>query len=218
MIEIHAAETRGRWYGLASCAEELVATAAAGTRDAVVYAVSRLVPKGAAHRVAEHPVPYATELLGMLADLESGNESRKRFALSAQHVPEGLARILTVAAAIPLGYVTSYGQIAKAAGTEARAVGRVMATNPLYPIVPCHRVVGTDFALVGYGGRRSPSALAAKLARLRSEARGYAAEREVAVSGGTLRVYPVERVVESAERDAVEAARQGRLFPETEDA
>ena len=44
-------------------------------------------------------------------------------------MPESLARILRVAAAVPLGYVTTYGSIAKAAGTEARVVGQVMVAD-----------------------------------------------------------------------------------------
>jgi O6-methylguanine-DNA--protein-cysteine methyltransferase len=67
-----------------------------------------------------------------------------------------------------------------------------MATNPLYPIVPCHRVVGADFSLVGYGGRKNLPALQAKLARLSKEAKGFATEKEVLVNGRRLTVYPVE--------------------------
>jgi O-6-methylguanine DNA methyltransferase len=109
-----------------------------------------------------------------------------------------------------VGYVTSYGDIALAAGTEARAVGRVMATNPLYPIVPCHRVVGSDLSLVGYGGRQDMSALCAKLDRLRREARGHTAQ--AVAPGESLRVYPVEWAIAKALRDGVDAARQLTLF------
>ncbi|MCH8814793.1 MAG: MGMT family protein [Chloroflexi bacterium] len=55
---------------------------------------------------------------------------------------------------IPIGQTRSYGEIAELAGSPraARAVGRVMATNPLPFIVPCHRVIGSDGTLHGYGG------------------------------------------------------------------
>jgi len=48
----------------------------------------------------------------------------------------------------------AYGEVAAAAGRPgaARAVGRVMATNPVPPFVPCHRVVAADGGLGGYGG------------------------------------------------------------------
>ena len=61
-------------------------------------------------------------------------------------------KVLKATAQIPLGYVTSYGSIAKAVGGGPRAVGNVMASNPFAPIVPCHRVVKSDFTLGGYGG------------------------------------------------------------------
>lgn len=85
--------------------------------------------------------------------------------------------------------------------------GKLMATNILYPIVPCHRVVGADFSLVGYGGRASGEALGAKLERLRAEARGYREELGIPVGKG-LRVFPSERVIEKAEREAAEEGRR----------
>ncbi|MBT3272982.1 MAG: MGMT family protein, partial [Spirochaetales bacterium] len=90
-------------------------------------------------------------MIKLLGELERGKEERKSYSLSP-FLSGPQRRILTAAAAIPIGYVSTYGNIADAAGSEARAVGRAMATNPLYPIVPCHRVVGADMSLVGYGG------------------------------------------------------------------
>ena len=56
--------------------------------------------------------------------------------------------------AIPRGETRSYGEIAKAIGRPgaARAVGRANATNPIPIIVPCHRVIGSDGSLTGFGG------------------------------------------------------------------
>ena len=49
---------------------------------------------------------------------------------------------------------TTYKEIASRVGNAnaARAVGRVEATNPIPIIIPCHRVLGTDGSLHGYGG------------------------------------------------------------------
>jgi methylated-DNA-[protein]-cysteine S-methyltransferase len=57
-------------------------------------------------------------------------------------------------AEIPYGETRSYGEIAGALGRphRARAVGAANARNPLPIIVPCHRVVGSDGSLTGYGG------------------------------------------------------------------
>jgi methylated-DNA-[protein]-cysteine S-methyltransferase len=55
---------------------------------------------------------------------------------------------------IPYGETCSYGDIARMLGrpTASRAVGRAVGTNPIAIIVPCHRVIGTNGDLVGYGG------------------------------------------------------------------
>ncbi|MEE9366392.1 MAG: methylated-DNA--[protein]-cysteine S-methyltransferase [Dehalococcoidales bacterium] len=55
---------------------------------------------------------------------------------------------------IPYGETRSYGQIAGALGRPeaSRAVGQVIGTNPVAIIVPCHRVIGVNGGLVGYGG------------------------------------------------------------------
>jgi methylated-DNA-[protein]-cysteine S-methyltransferase len=52
---------------------------------------------------------------------------------------------------VPEGKVTTYKAIANALGTKAyRAVGNAMNKNKNAPIVPCHRVVGSNGALTGY--------------------------------------------------------------------
>src|SRR5579871_3360877 len=55
---------------------------------------------------------------------------------------------------IPYGVTASYGEIARRVGAPdaARAVGVANARNPLAVIVPCHRVIGADGTLTGYGG------------------------------------------------------------------
>jgi methylated-DNA-[protein]-cysteine S-methyltransferase len=54
---------------------------------------------------------------------------------------------------IPYGQVATYGEIAQQLGNprSARAVGRAEATNPMPLVIPCHRVIGTDGGLHGYG-------------------------------------------------------------------
>jgi len=55
---------------------------------------------------------------------------------------------------IPYGHTASYKDIAKAAGNEkaCRAVGMANNRNPISVIIPCHRVIGRNGKLVGYGG------------------------------------------------------------------
>ena len=63
-------------------------------------------------------------------------------------------RVLTADHAIPRGRVMTYGGLAARLGVPGggRAVGNVMARNPFPLIIPCHRVVGSDGDLHGFGG------------------------------------------------------------------
>ena len=55
---------------------------------------------------------------------------------------------------VPCGTTTSYAAIAKQIGRPAavRAVGLANGSNPIGVVVPCHRVIGSDGSLTGYGG------------------------------------------------------------------
>jgi methylated-DNA-[protein]-cysteine S-methyltransferase len=55
---------------------------------------------------------------------------------------------------IPLGEVTSYGEVSRRIGkpSAVRAVGGAIGRNPISIIVPCHRVTGSSGALTGYAG------------------------------------------------------------------
>lgn len=56
--------------------------------------------------------------------------------------------------AIPIGATKSYGELAKQLGkpSAARAVARANGANQIAIVIPCHRVVGMDGGLTGYGG------------------------------------------------------------------
>jgi methylated-DNA-[protein]-cysteine S-methyltransferase len=56
--------------------------------------------------------------------------------------------------AIPCGSTTSYGELARSIGRPAavRAVGLANGANPVAVVVPCHRVIGSNGSLTGYGG------------------------------------------------------------------
>ena len=55
---------------------------------------------------------------------------------------------------IPYGKTTSYGKVADVIGKPngSRAVGSANGKNPIAIIIPCHRVIGSDGSLTGYGG------------------------------------------------------------------
>jgi DtxR family Mn-dependent transcriptional regulator len=81
--------------------------------------------------------------------------SRRAFDLSLDmRGTEFRRRIWSAIAAIPFGVTASYAEIAAAAGAPAayRAAGSACGANPVAIIVPCHRVIGSDRGLHGFGG------------------------------------------------------------------
>jgi methylated-DNA-[protein]-cysteine S-methyltransferase len=70
---------------------------------------------------------------------------------------------------IPYGLTISYGALARRVGNPraSRAVGLANGRNPIPIVIPCHRVIGGDGSLVGYGGglpiKRSLLALEARI-------------------------------------------------------
>jgi methylated-DNA-[protein]-cysteine S-methyltransferase len=72
----------------------------------------------------------------------------------AMHGNQFERRVWDALTAIPYGETVSYGEIARRVGepSAARAVGLANGRNPIAVIVPCHRVIGADGSLTGYGG------------------------------------------------------------------
>jgi methylated-DNA-[protein]-cysteine S-methyltransferase len=64
------------------------------------------------------------------------------------------SRVWNALRAIPYGQTISYGELARRIDqpTAARGVGMANGSNPIAVIVPCHRVIGADGSLTGYGG------------------------------------------------------------------
>ena len=62
--------------------------------------------------------------------------------------------VLLECARIPRGQVATYAELARRVGRPKafRAVGNTMRTNPIPIAIPCHRVVGSDGSLTGFGG------------------------------------------------------------------
>jgi methylated-DNA-[protein]-cysteine S-methyltransferase len=85
-------------------------------------------------------------------------------------------RVWRALQAIPYGETCSYGDIARAIGKPgaARAVGMANHQNPISIIVPCHRVIGRDGSLVGYGGGLDVKARLLELERGATATRSHA--------------------------------------------
>jgi methylated-DNA-[protein]-cysteine S-methyltransferase len=74
--------------------------------------------------------------------------------LDLSATPEFHRRVLEQLNRVEYGHTTTYGALASQVGAPraARAVGTVMNRNPIPIILPCHRVVGANGSLTGYGG------------------------------------------------------------------
>lgn len=71
--------------------------------------------------------------------------------------PEGTVfqrRVWQALCDIPYGHTVSYGELARQIGAEraVRAVGAANGANPIAIIIPCHRVIGANGSLTGFGG------------------------------------------------------------------
>jgi methylated-DNA-[protein]-cysteine S-methyltransferase len=64
------------------------------------------------------------------------------------------AKVWAALREVPVGGTVSYGDLARAIGSPSavRAVGAANGANPIGIVIPCHRVIGADGQLIGYGG------------------------------------------------------------------
>ncbi len=92
--------------------------------------------------------------LQQLAEYLDGTRHQFALPLDLSHQTGFQRQVLLLTAQIPYGQTSTYKDLALQAGRPqaARAVGRVQATNPLPLVIPCHRVLGSDGSLHGYGG------------------------------------------------------------------
>jgi len=80
-------------------------------------------------------------------------------------------KVYELMAKIPMGKVSTYGEIAKALGGSyfSRAVGNAARDNPFAPKVPCHRVIKSTGEIGGFGGETSGENVERKIKMLKEE-------------------------------------------------
>ncbi len=101
----------------------------------------------------ERRTPLLTTVSAQLDEYFAGRRERFDVPLA----PRGTAfqtSVWAVLQLIPFGVTWSYAQVARALGSPkaVRAVGAANGRNPISVIIPCHRVIGADGSLTGYGG------------------------------------------------------------------
>ncbi len=139
------------------------ATDADGSLRHVLFAQNRHPARGREHWHRD-PAPVAEARRQLLEYLHG-----ERTAFDLPLAPDGTEFQLQVwrtLAQIPFGATWSYAQLAQRIGrpSATRAVGAANGRNPLPIVLPCHRVIGSDGTLTGFGG-----GLPTKLALLRLE-------------------------------------------------
>jgi methylated-DNA-[protein]-cysteine S-methyltransferase len=150
-VTVNTLSTPWGWVGIAMSADGLLGTTL--PRATLADALSPLLRRWPAARpgttlaLATLQLKVQRYFLGEPVDFQSE-------MLDTSEATEFELRVWECVRAIPRGEVRSYGWVARQVGSPrgARAIGRVMATNPVPIVVPCHRVVGHNGQLTGFGG------------------------------------------------------------------
>jgi methylated-DNA-[protein]-cysteine S-methyltransferase len=145
------------WTAIGSPVGPLLLTAEAGALTGVLFAEHRgrdVTAGVAAAGVQDGADPLLRAAVSQLV----GYFARDREVFDLPLAPAGTAfqlRVWQALRQIPYGATASYGEIARRLGLPphaSRAVGAANGANPISIVVPCHRVVGADGSLTGYGG------------------------------------------------------------------
>ena len=117
--------------------------------EGFVAALRRRLPGAELEPTPAHETEAGRQLMAYL----TGELQELDATLDMTGLSDFSRAVLEKVRAIPYGQTRSYGEIAVLAGRPlaARAVGRAMGANPLPLFIPCHRVLGCDGSLTGFG-------------------------------------------------------------------
>lgn len=147
-----------RWAALPSAVGELTLVTDGGALTHVLFEAHQGSGSAALERVRALPRDDVHPVLRQAAEELGQYFAGERQAFEVPLAPQGSAFQLAVwgqLVTIPYGATVSYGDIARRLGLvpgASRAVGLANGSNPISIIVPCHRVIGSDGSLTGYGG------------------------------------------------------------------
>ncbi len=134
------------WCGLQRGTVGLTRVSLPGARADAEGAVSA----GAEEAASDSLLVAAAELLAAYFD---GERRVCDLPLELEGMGAFSRDVLRACATIPWGSTRTYGELAAQVGSPraARAVGQALGRNPLPVLIPCHRVIGADGRLVGFG-------------------------------------------------------------------
>lgn len=196
MISVHLKKIGQVSFGAAVEGEKVFATTFTNNEEEALENLLENLPYNMPFQVAEKQDAFSEKLLSTLKAIYDGEDTSTNFKLAMEHLSKYSQKVLKCVWQIPVGYLTSYGAVARTCGGGSpRAVGRVMATNPFAPLIPCHRVVQANFSIGGYGGGTQ---LKRKI--LQRENRGHREPKDVRTECGVLHVYPVGMLMKESKR------------------
>ncbi|MFB0567036.1 MAG: methylated-DNA--[protein]-cysteine S-methyltransferase [Candidatus Bathyarchaeia archaeon] len=191
MIFIYHQKINDVWYAAAVENDKVFATAfSPDNEEEALRHLLKSLPYNVPFQVTEKPSQPLAELLKTLKAIFDGNDvSPSSFKTAMDHLPSYTRRVLNCTSLIPVGYLTTYGAIAKVAGGSPRSVGRAEASNPFPLLIPCHRVVRSNFSIGGYGlGEK------VKLQILQMEDRGCKEPTWLKINDKTLPLFPIKHL------------------------
>jgi len=186
MIYIYHKKMDGLWYAVALDDDKVFATSFASDEKTVLKNVLASLPFNVPFKVVDKQSQFSEKVLNAMKLMVAGESVSVDFKFEMAHLSKYSQRVLGFLAKVPVGYVTTYGDLAEVSDLAPRVVGRVMASNPFAPLIPCHRVVRSDFSIGGYGG-----GVDMKWAILQREDKGYKESAKIKVNGAVLLVFPV---------------------------
>jgi len=190
VIYIYHREIDEVWYAAAVGNGEVFATAFSPSEEEALRSLLQSLPYDVPFQMAEKTSQLSAELLRTMKLIFDGKDVSPSFKIAMGHLSSYTQAVLQGISLIPVGYLTTYGAIAKTVGGSPRSVGRAAASNPFPLLIPCHRVVNVlrnqIYTVGGYGLGTD-----VKLGILRREDRGFTEPMEVRMGDRALLLYPV---------------------------
>ncbi|WP_304413040.1 methylated-DNA--[protein]-cysteine S-methyltransferase [Eubacterium sp. AB3007] len=130
------------------------------TSDGTAITGLRFLQNGAQSPVSEEQVPVFEEAARWLDDYFAGHPGSTLPKIRIEELTPFRKEVLSRLMEIPYGETVTYGEIAQEIAQKrsttgrmsAQAVGGAVGWNPICIMIPCHRVIGADGSLTGYGG------------------------------------------------------------------
>jgi O6-methylguanine-DNA--protein-cysteine methyltransferase len=123
MINVYCKEIDKMWFAAAIRNEAIIATTFAPNENDVLKHVLKSLPYNMPFQIAEKPTQFSKKVLSALKSIFDGKISSFKLKLEMKHLSVYAQKVLRCVFMVPVGYVTTYGEVAKAMGVSPRAVG-----------------------------------------------------------------------------------------------